>query len=166
MDSLRLNRQQYLVAVTVAIACFLPPFIGEATNIALPSLISDLQLPMSMFGWILTVYLLTSTVFLIPAARYADKISKKVFFTIGVLLLGLGSLGIGLATTGEMVLVMRAVEGVGNALMFGTAIALVTSVVSAELRGTAIGIAMTGVFFGQLAGPLLAGALTDVYGWQ
>lgn len=166
MDSLRLNRQQYLVAVTVAIACFLPPFIGEATNIALPSLISDLQLPMSMFGWILTVYLLTSTVFLIPAARYADKISKKVFFTIGVLLLGLGSLGIGLATTGEMVLVMRAVEGVGNALMFGTAIALVTSVVNAELRGTAIGIAMTGVFLGQLAGPLLAGALTDVYGWQ
>ena len=166
MDSVHLNRQQYLVAITVAIACFLPPFIGEATNIALPSLISDLQLPMSMFGWILTIYLLTSTVFLIPAARYADKISKKVFFCLGVLLLGIGSLGIGLATTGEMVLVMRAVEGVGNALMFGTAIALVTSVVKVELRGTAIGIAMTGVFLGQLAGPLLAGALTDVYGWQ
>ncbi|MCZ0860906.1 MFS transporter [Methanocorpusculum sp. MG] len=166
MDSVHLNRQQYLVAITVAIACFLPPFIGEATNIALPSLISDLQLPMSMFGWILTIYLLTSTVFLIPAARYADKISKKVFFSIGVLLLGVGSLGIGLATTGEMVLVMRAIEGVGNALMFGTAIALVTSVVKVELRGTAIGIAMTGVFLGQLAGPLLAGTLTDVYGWQ
>ena len=166
MDSVHLSRQQYLVAITVAIACFLPPFIGEATNIALPSLISDLQLPMSMFGWILTIYLLTSTVFLIPAARYADKISKKVFFSIGVLLLGVGSLGIGLATTGEMVLVMRAVEGVGNALMFGTAIALVTSVVKTELRGTAIGIAMTGVFLGQLAGPLLAGALTDVCGWQ
>lgn len=65
-----------------------------------------------------------------------------------------------------MVLVMRAIEGVGNALMFGTAIALVTSVVRIELRGTAIGIAMTGVFLGQLAGPLLAGALTDAYGWQ
>ena len=76
MDSLRLNRQQYLVAVSVAIACFLPPFIGEATNIALPSLISDLQLPMSMFGWIFNVYLLNFTVFLIPAARSADKIRK------------------------------------------------------------------------------------------
>ncbi|MDU9375990.1 putative multidrug resistance protein MdtD [Methanocorpusculaceae archaeon Sp1] len=166
MESLRLNRQQYLVAITVAIACFLPPFIGEATNIALPSLIADLQLPMGMFGWILTIYLLTSTIFLIPAARYADKISKKLFFTIGVLLLGIGSLGIGLSTTGEMVLLMRAIEGVGNALMFGTAIALVTSAVKVELRGTAIGIAMTGVFLGQLAGPLLAGALTDVWGWQ
>lgn len=59
MDSVHLSRQQYLVAITVAIACFLPPFIGEATNIALPSLISDLQLPMSMFDWILTIYLLT-----------------------------------------------------------------------------------------------------------
>lgn len=166
MDSLHLTRHQYLVAVTVAIACFLPPFIGEATNIALPSLIADLHLPMSMFGWILTIYLLTSTVFLIPAARYADKVSKKLFFSAGVLLLGIGSLGIGLATTGEMVLLMRAIEGVGNAMMFGTAIALVSSVVKVELRGTAIGIAMTGVFLGQLAGPLLAGALTDVYGWQ
>ncbi len=166
MDSLHLSRQQYLVAITVAIACFLPPFIGEATNIALPSLITDLGLPMSMFGWILTIYLLTSTIFLIPAARYADKISKKLFFTLGVLLLGIGSLGIGLATTGEMVLIMRAIEGIGNALMFGTAIALVSFVVRAELRGTAIGIAMTGVFLGQLAGPLLAGALTDICGWQ
>ncbi len=166
MDSLHLSRQQYLVAITVAIACFLPPFIGDATNIALPSLIADLQLPMSMFGWILTIYLLTSTVFLIPAARYADKISKKLFFSVGVLLLGIGSLGIGFATTGEMVLLMRAIEGIGNALMFGTAIALVTSAVKIELRGTAIGIAMTGVFLGQLAGPLLAGALTDVWGWQ
>ncbi|MCQ2356527.1 MAG: MFS transporter, partial [Methanocorpusculum sp.] len=39
-------------------------------------------------------------------------------------------------------------------------------VVMVELRGTAIGIAMTGVFLGQLVGPLLAGALMDVYGWQ
>lgn len=166
MSSLKLTRQQYIIAITVAIACFLPPFIGEATNIALPSLMSELELPMSMFGWILTIYLLTSTVFLIPAARLADKFSKKTFFAVGVLLLGIGSLGIGLATTGEMVLIMRAIEGVGNALMFGTAIALISFAVKPEIRGTAIGIAMTGVFMGQLAGPLLAGALTDVFGWQ
>ncbi len=171
MDTLRLTAKQYIIAITVAIACFLPPFIGEATNIALPNMLNGLGFfpgaeYWGLYGWILTIYLLTSTIFLIPAARLADKFSKKIFFCIGVLLLGIGSLGIGLSTSGEMVLGMRAIEGVGNALMFGTAVALVASAVKVELRGTAIGIAMTGVFMGQLAGPLLAGVLTDILGWQ
>ncbi|MDO5844274.1 MAG: MFS transporter [Methanocorpusculum sp.] len=171
MEKLHLTGRQSLIAITAAIACFLPPFIGEATNIALPNMLTGLGYSLGaeywgMYGWILTIYLLTSTIFLIPAARLADKYSKKLFFCIGVLLLGLGSLGIGLSTSGEMVLVMRAIEGIGNALMFGTAVALVTSAVDFKLRGTAIGITMTGVFMGQLAGPLLAGALTDIVGWQ
>lgn len=171
MAKLHLTGRQSLIAITVAIACFLPPFIGDATNIALPNMLTGLGFSLGadywgMYGWILTIYLLTSTIFLIPAARLADKYSKKLFFCIGVLLLGLGSLGIGFSTSAEMVLVMRAVEGIGNALMFGTAIALVTSAVDFKLRGTAIGVAMTGVFLGQLSGPLLAGVLTDVFGWQ
>ena len=171
MVKLHLSLKQTIIAVTVAMACFLPPFIGDATNIALPNMLAGLGYPQGalyweMYGWILTVYLLTSTVFLIPAARLADKYSKKFFFCLGVLLLGLGSLGIGLSPTGEWVIFMRSVEGLGNVLMFGTAIALLSSAVEIELRGTAIGIAMTGVFLGQLAGPLLAGVLTDFFGWQ
>ncbi|ABN06566.1 major facilitator superfamily MFS_1 [Methanocorpusculum labreanum Z] len=171
METLRLSAKQYIIAITVGIACFLPPFIGEATNIALPNMLVGLGYTMgadywNLYGWILTVYLLTSTIFLIPAARLADKFSKKWFFSIGVLLLGVGSLGVGMSTSGEMVLAMRTIEGIGNALMFGSAIALLASAVKVELRGTAIGIAMTGVFLGQLAGPLLAGALTDVFGWS
>ena len=171
MVNMHLSLKQTIIAVTVAMACFLPPFIGEATNIVLPDMLTGLGYPQGaqyweMYGWILTIYLLTSTVFLIPAARLADKYSKKLFFCAGVLLLGLGSLGIGLSPSGEAVIFMRAVEGLGNAIMFGTAIALLSSAIEAELRGTAIGIAMTGVFCGQLAGPLLAGVLAKYFGWQ
>ena len=171
MVNMHLSLKETIIAVTVAMACFLPPFIGEATNIALPNMLTGLGYPQGalyweMYGWILTIYLLASTVFLIPAARLADKYSKKLFFCLGVLLLGVGSLGIGLSPSGEAVIFMRSIEGLGNALMFGTAIALLSSAVEAELRGTAIGVAMTGVFLGQLAGPLLAGVLTDFFGWQ
>ena len=172
MENLRLSAKQYIIAITVGIACFLPPFIGEATNIVLPEMLNSFGLTAAdggywnLYGWILTVYLLTSTVFLIPAARLSDKFNKKWFFCIGVLLLGVGSLGVGLSTSGEMVLAMRTIEGIGNALMFGTAIALLASAVKVELRGTAIGVAMTGVFMGQLLGPLLAGTLTEIFGWS
>lgn len=167
-----LDKKQILISAAVAMACFMPPFIGEATNIALPEMLSSFGLNAGMadywnrYGWILTVYLLASTVFLIPAARLADRIGHKRIFCAGTALFGIGSLGVGLAGSAETVILMRAVEGTGNALMFAAAIALVAAAVGPQCRGTAIGIAMTGIFAGQLAGPLLAGLLTDVFGWQ
>ena len=160
--------KQYIIAIAVAIACFMPPFIGLATNIALPEIMRDLKLPDNMWGLIHTSYLLISTILLIPAARYADKTSKKQVFLIGVLFIGFGSLGIYFVNNWELFMVMRAIEGIGNALMFGTAIALVTTAVKTSIRGTAIGIVMTGVFIGQLIGPLLGflGECESYGGWR
>lgn len=169
MEKLHLTAKQVMISVTVAIACFLPPFIGSATGLIAADIINFFGYAAAfgsgLFPWVFTAYTLSSTIFLIPAARLADKFNKKIFFLIGVLLLGIGSLGIGLSGTMEVLLAMRVVQGIGNALMFGTAIALVASAVPAKIRGTAIGIAMTGVFLGQLAAPLAAGALTNLIGW-
>ncbi|HJJ47979.1 MAG TPA: MFS transporter [Methanocorpusculum sp.] len=169
MEKIRLTAKQIMISVTVAIACFLPPFIGSATGLIAADIIGffgyEAAFGSGLFPWVFTTYTLASTIFLIPAARLADKFNKKIFFLIGVLLLGGASLGIGFSTTMEMLLVMRVIQGIGNALMFGTAIALVANAVPAKIRGTAIGIAMTGVFLGQLAAPLTAGALTNLIGW-
>ena len=170
MSSVHLTSRQVIIAVTVAIACFLPPFIGSATGLIASEIIGFFGYAAAfgsgLFPWVFTVYTLTSTIFLIPAVRLADKFNKKIFFTIGVLLLGIGSLAVGLSPNIEFMLVMRGVQGFGNALMFGTAIALLGVTVEPKIRGTAIGIAMTGVFLGQLAAPLLAGALTNLSGWS
>ncbi|HJJ28490.1 MAG TPA: MFS transporter [Methanocorpusculum sp.] len=169
MEKIRLTAKQMMISVTVAIACFLPPFIGSATGLIASDIINffgyEAAFGSGLFPWVFTTYTLASTIFLIPAARLADKFNKKIFFLIGVLLLGASSLGIGFSTTMEMLLFMRVVQGIGNALMFGTAIALVAAAVPPKIRGTAIGIAMTGVFLGQLAAPLTAGALTNAIGW-
>ncbi len=170
MPSVHLTSKQVVIAVTVAIACFLPPFIGSATGLIASDIIGFFGYAAAfgsgMFPWIFTVYTLTSTIFLIPAARLADKFNKKIFFTIGVLLLGFSSLSISFSPNIEFMLVMRSVQGLGNALMFGTAIALLASAVRPEKRGTTIGIAMTGVFLGQFTAPLTAGALTNLIGWS
>ncbi|HJJ31293.1 MAG TPA: MFS transporter [Methanocorpusculum sp.] len=170
MSSVHLTPKQVIIAVTVAIACFLPPFIGSATGLIAADIIGFFGYAAAfgsgLFPWVFTVYTLASTIFLIPAARLADKINKKVFFTIGVLLMGIASVGIGFSPSMEVLLVMRGIQGIGNALMFGVAIALLAQAVSPEKRGTAIGIAMTGVFLGQLAAPLTAGALTNLIGWS
>ena len=170
MSSVHLTPKQVIIAVTVAIACFLPPFIGSATGLIAADIIGFFGYAAAfgsgLFPWVFTVYTLASTIFLIPAARLADKVNKKLFFTIGVLLMGVASVGIGFSPSMEVLLVMRGIQGLGNALMFGVAIALLADAVSPEKRGTAIGIAMTGVFLGQLAAPLTAGALTNLIGWS
>lgn len=170
MSSVHLTPKQVIIAVTVAIACFLPPFIGSATGLIAADIIGFFGYAAAfgsgLFLWVFTVYTLASTIFLIPAARLADKINKKLFFTIGVLLMGVASVGIGFSPSMEVLLIMRGIQGLGNALMFGVAIALLADAVSPEKRGTAIGIAMTGVFLGQLAAPLTAGALTNLIGWS
>jgi len=165
-----LDTTQIMIAVSVAIACFLPPFIGSATGLIASEIFISLGfasvLGSGLFPWVFTVYTLASTIFLIPAARLADKINKRVFFLIGVIILGFASLWTGLAQDMTMILVARAFQGLGNALMFGTAIALVASAVPPNKRGSAIGIAMTGVFLGQLVAPLAAGALTNAISWN
>ena len=170
MERIHLTAKQVMISITVAIACFLPPFIGSATGLIASEIIGFFGYAAAfgsgLFPWVFTVYTLSSTIFLIPASRLADKFNKKIFFLIGVLLLGAASLGIGFSGSMEVLLIMRGIQGLGNAMMFGTAIALVASAVPVKIRGTAIGIAMTGVFLGQLAAPLSAGALTNLIGWS
>lgn len=165
-----LNTRQVMIAISVAIACFLPPFIGSATGLIASDIFVALGFASAfgsgLFPWVFTVYTLTSTVFLIPAVRLADKLNRKWFFLAGVLILGLASLWVGLSQDMTMILIARGVQGLGNALMFGTAISLVAAAVDPKRRGTAIGIAMTGVFLGQLAAPLAAGALTNALSWN
>ncbi|HJJ47012.1 MAG TPA: MFS transporter [Methanocorpusculum sp.] len=159
-----------MIALSVAIACFLPPFIGSATGLIAADIFKGLgfesSLGSGLFSWLFTVYTLTSTIFLIPAARLADKISRKGFFLAGVLILGCSSIWVGLSSNMTIVLIARGVQGLGNALMFGTAISLVSAAVHTKMRGTAISIAMTGVFLGQLAAPLVSGALTNALSWR
>jgi len=170
MSTRSLDSRQIMIAVAVAISCFIPPFIGSATGLIASDIFAALGFASAfgsgLFPWVFTIYTLTSTIFLIPAVRLADKFNKRIFFLIGVLILGFASLWTGLSQDMTMILVARGFQGLGNALMFGTAIALVASAVSPNKRGTAIGIAMTGVFLGQLVAPLAAGALTNIISWN
>jgi len=154
------------VLLVATIASFLYPFILSAVNIALPTIGEELSLDAVMLGWIATAYLLSSATLLVPFGRIADIYGRKKIFTCGIVVLALSSLLSGMANSATMLISCRVFQGVGGAMLAGTAIALLTTVFPANERGKALGINVAATYLGLSMGPVLGGILTHHLGWR
>ncbi|MCJ7669858.1 MAG: MFS transporter [Dehalococcoidia bacterium] len=152
-----------LVATT---ASFIFPFMGSAVNIALPRLGKELSLDAVMLGWIATAYLLSSATFLVPFGRIADIYGRKKIFTWGIVIFTLSSLFAGMASSVAMLISCRVFQGIGGAMLAGTAVALLTTVFPANERVKVLGINIAAAYIGLSLGPVLGGILTQHLGWR
>jgi len=151
----------------IAIFCgFLTPFDLSAVNIALPAIASEYSLDAVVLSWIGSAYLLASAAFLVPFGRIGDIFGRKKILAAGI---GIFTVSSGLmilsASTGMLIL-SRLIQGIGGAMIFGTAVAILTSVTNPSRRGWALGIYTTSVYLGLSAGPFIGGILTSVFGWR
>ncbi|RPI40584.1 MAG: MFS transporter [Methanoregulaceae archaeon] len=154
-------------ALFIAIlAGFLTPFDLSAVNIALPTLAREFSMDAIQMGWVSTSYLLASAVFLVPLGRIADIYGRKRVFATGLSIFTLASFLMILAPSALAVILLRILQGFGSAMIFGTAVAILTSVTPPEQRGKALGIYTTAVYLGLSMGPFLGGILTSLFGWR
>jgi len=154
-------------ALFIAIlAGFLTPFDLSAVNIALPTLAREFSMDAIQMGWVSTAYLLASAVFLVPFGRIADIYGRKRVFATGLSLFTLASFLMIMAPSAPAVILLRILQGFGSAMIFGTAVAILTSVTPPEQRGKALGIYTTAVYLGLSMGPFLGGILTSLFGWR
>jgi EmrB/QacA subfamily drug resistance transporter len=150
----------------VTLTSFLTPFDGSAVNIALPSIGKEFSMDAVSLGWVATAYLLASAMFLVPFGRIADIYGRKKVFTIGILIFTAASFSMVLCESGAMLIWLRIAQGFGSAMIFGTGVALLTSVFPAQERGKALGINAAAVYLGLSIGPFLGGLLTSHFGWR
>lgn len=159
-----MDRKSVLLVATVA--SFLTPFMGSAVNIALPTMGDEFEMDAVLLSWVAIAYLLAAAMFLLPFGRLADLIGRKKVFLWGMVLITVLSLALGLSVSGEMVVALRFVQGIGAAMVFGTSIALLTSVYPKEERGKVLGINVAAVYMGLSMGPFLGGVITQELGWR
>jgi EmrB/QacA subfamily drug resistance transporter len=145
---------------------FLTPFTSSSVNIALPSIGTQLSLNAVALSWVATAYLLAAAVFLVPFGRTADIYGRKMIFRFGIIIDAIASILCATSNSGEWLIVFRALQGVGGAMIFGTGIAILTSVFPAHERGRALGISTAAVYTGLSVGPLVGGFLTGHFGWR
>jgi EmrB/QacA subfamily drug resistance transporter len=117
-------------------------------------------------SWVATAYLLGSAVFLVPFGRIADIHGRKKIFSAGLMVFTFASFTMIFSVWPEMIILLRVVQGIGAALIFGTAVAILTSVTPPRERGKALGIYTTAVYLGLSMGPFLGGFLVTSFGWR
>ncbi|WP_214019354.1 MFS transporter [Methanoculleus sp.] len=154
------------VLIIATLAAFLTPFMGSAVNIALPSIAAEFALDAVSLSFVASSYLLATAIFLVPLGRCADIYGRKRVFTLGVTIFTVSALLSALAPSGLMLILFRFIEGIGSAMIYGTGIAMITSVFPPEERGRALGINVTAVYVGLSIGPLLGGYLTEFLTWR
>jgi len=149
-----------------AFASFVTPFMSSSINIALPSIGQEFAMNAVLLSWVATSYLLAAAMFLVPFGRIADIYGRKRIFTYGMLLYTLACLLSAFATSGSWLISFRVLQGIGGAMVFGTGVAILTSVFPVGERGKALGINAAAVFLGLSLGPSLGGLLTEHFGWR
>ena len=161
------DRSAGRIALFIAVlAGFLAPFDISAVNIALPTIGAEFSLDALSLSWISTAYLLSSALFLVPFGRIADIVGRKKVFTLGLSLFTAASLFMAFTFTPATIIPLRLVQGMGGALIYGTAVAILTAVTPPENRGKALGIYTTAVYLGLSLGPFLGGFMTGTFGWR
>ncbi|MGQ9534220.1 MAG: MFS transporter [bacterium] len=155
-----------VILFVTTVGSFLTPFMGSTINIALPAIGREFNMNALMLSWVPTSYLLAAAMFLVPIGRIADIIGRQKIFFYGVIIFGLFSLLAGLIDNFALFMVCRVIQGIGGAMIFGTSVAILTSVFPANQRGRVLGINVAGVYLGLSLGPFLGGILTQHLGWR
>jgi EmrB/QacA subfamily drug resistance transporter len=154
------------VLIVTSFAAFLTPFLGSAINLALPAIAKDFNTTAIELGWIASSFILASVIFLLPFGRLADIVGRKKIFTYGISLFTLSTFLIIFSWNIESLIIFRIFQGISAALIFGTSLAILTSVFGPGERGRAMGINITAVYTGLSGGPVIGGLLTQHFGWR
>ncbi len=154
------------VLLVTSFAAFLTPFLGSAVNLALPAIGKDLHANAISLGWVVSSYILSTAVFLMPFGRLGDIAGRKKVFSFGILFFTISTFLIIFSHSILSLIILRVLQGLSSAMIFGTSLAIITSVYQPGERGKAMGINITATYLGLSCGPVIGGLLTQYLGWR
>lgn len=126
----------------------------------------DLNMNEASLSWVSNAYTITFGGFLLLAGRLGDLMGRKIIFVSGLFIFGLSSLAVGLSTSTEMMIIARAVQGIGSAIIAPTSLALLMDSYQGNLRMKAISYYGATAGIGSSFGLILGGWLTLAISWR
>jgi EmrB/QacA subfamily drug resistance transporter len=165
--SLDTPRAKNLALMLLAMTQFVIVIDASIVNVALPSIGAHLHFSRTNLSWVVNAYTLTFGGFLLLGGRLADLLGRRRMFMLGLVLFSLASLGGGLAQSEAWLIVARAIQGLGAAIVSPAALSIVTNTFAegAE-RNRALGVWGAVAGAGGAAGVLLGGILTSGLSWR
>ena len=134
--------------------------------VATPDLQTELGASLNQVVWVTSIYLLFFAVPLLVTGRLGDRYGQRNIYLIGMAVFTISSLACGLSPTVEILIIARAIQGIGASLITPQTMSVINRIFPRHRRGAAMG--MWGVVAGlaSLAGPILGGIIVSAIGWE
>ena len=165
MTEIDYTRKWYVMAA-IAMSLFLATIDGSIVNVALPTLVRELNTDFATVQWVVLGYLLVQTTLMLSMGRLGDMIGKKPIYTAGVIIFTLGSLLCGLAPTVLWLIGFRLLQAIGASMTLSLGTAIVTEAFPPTERGRALGLSGTIVSVGIVFGPTIGGIILEALSWH
>ncbi|GII58750.1 MFS transporter [Planotetraspora thailandica] len=141
--------------------------IGASTlNVALPEVVRHFDASPLASSWILLAYLLVSTATLVFFGRVADLVGRREVYLLGFALFTGASLLAGLAPSAGILIAVRAVQGLGAAMILANGTVIITAAFPPDRLSQGMGVYIGTLSVAQLAGPTVGGLIADTLGWR
>ena len=134
---------------------------GTVINVALPALQEDLGATITETQWIVAAYMLFLAALILVGGSLGDHFGRKRIYAIGISIFAIASAWAGLAPDAGQLILSRAVQGVGGALLTPGSLSIITAYFNESNRGQAIGIWSAFATLTTAGGPILGGWLVD-----
>src|SRR5690242_14451 len=158
-------RMLWAFAIT-SIALFMTTLDNLVVTTALPVIRHDLHASLSGLEWMVNAYTLTFAVLLLTGAALGDRFGRRRLFAIGLAIFTFGSVIAALSTSVDMLIIGRATQGLGGAIVVPLTLTILSAAVPPERRGLALG------GWGAIAGlaialgPVVGGAIVEGINWH
>ncbi|OZD84779.1 MFS transporter [Rhodococcus sp. 05-339-2] len=159
-----LRRWLGLIAIALGVALIVVD--TTIVNVIVPSIIDDLGIDSAQAQWIQESYAIVFAALLLLVGRISDIVGARRVFVTGVVVFGISSLLAGVATSGELLIGARFLQGVGGALILPTSLALLNATFTGKARGQAFAVWGSTIGAASALGPLLGGWLAEHASWR
>jgi EmrB/QacA subfamily drug resistance transporter len=161
------SRARWLALLVLCLGDLMIVLDVTIVGVALPSIREDLGFSEESLAWVVNAYLITFGGFLLLGGRLGDLFGHRRLFLLGITLFTLASAACGFATSQEMLVGARAVQGIGGAVVSAVALSLMMTLFTEPAeRAKAMGVFGFVASGGGSIGVLLGGVLTDVLDWH
>ena len=157
---------RYWAFLALAIGLFTSVSDMGSVAVALPNISGHFQTALPTTQWVLIGYTLTISALLLPMGRLADIAGRKRVYLIGFAIFVVAACVAGMAPNMTSLIVIRIVQGAGAAMTQGTSMAMIVASFPPQERGKALGLQMSMVGAGGVAGPAIGGFIVELLGWQ